>query len=169
MLEEVIAAKPENAEVLASLGATTFYETFRPYNTEGDIQAYIQKAYQVEDIRQKLGAPDQYYYAILWKEDQPVGYLKLILQATHPVLSSKVIELEKIYVLKSQHGVGQLLMDEAIRFAKQQQADQLFLGVWNENHRAVAFYKRNGFEVFDTRQFQLGSRLCEDYMMRLVL
>ena len=60
-------------------------------------------------------------------------------------------------------------MQQAIAHSQENGFDTLFLGVWQENERAVSFYKKVGFEVFETRQFQLGERLCDDYMMKLKL
>jgi ribosomal protein S18 acetylase RimI-like enzyme len=58
-------------------------------------------------------------------------------------------------------------MQYAIDYSRTVHFETLFLGVWKENERAVNFYRKTGFEVFDTRLFQLGSRMCEDYMMKL--
>ena len=79
--------------------------------------------------------------------------------------------MEKIYVLGSYFGsgAGKVLMQQAIAHSQENGFDTLFLGVWQENERAVSFYKKVGFEVFETRQFQLGERLCDDYMMKLKL
>lgn len=167
MAVSVRYATVDDAGLLAKLGAKTFYDTFRSENTEEDIQAYIKKAYAEELIKELLlGTSVQ--YAIAFDAEEPIGYTKLLLHATHEKLSGKCIELEKIYVQQSEigTGAGRLLMDEAIRYAKQYQYDTLFLGVWQENKRAVDFYRKAQFEVFATRSFQLGSRLCEDYIMK---
>lgn len=166
----VRAANHHESQILSGLAAETFYETFRPYNTEEDIQAYIKKAYHVETIASQL-IDVRYYFAIAFIGDEPIGYIKLILDASHEALSGKTIELEKIYVLKSSWDTkcGAALMQHAIDFCKSLGAQNLFLGVWEENHRAVAFYQKFGFHTFATRQFQLGSRLCDDYMMNLSL
>jgi ribosomal protein S18 acetylase RimI-like enzyme len=159
-------AHAADAQVLAVLGATTFYETFRPFNTEEDMNAYISKAYNEVVVLANLQNP-QIKYAIAFDGDTAIGYIKLLLDATHPKLIGKTIELEKIYVLQSYlgTGAGKELMHYALNLARNENALHLFLGVWNENERAVAFYRKAGFEVFDNRSFQLGSRLCEDYMM----
>ncbi len=156
-----------DAGLLAKLGAQTFYDTFRSENTEEDIQAYIQKAYAEEHIKELL-VDSNIQYAIAFDEQEAVGYTKLLLNATNEKLSGKTVELEKIYVLQSSQGTGagKALMDEAIQYAKQGGYDVLFLGVWQENKRALDFYAKAQFEVFTTRSFQLGSRLCEDYLMK---
>lgn len=158
----------EDAAALSAIGGQTFYDTFRPHNTEEDMQAYIEKAYSHSVIKQNLDKPDITYY--LCEEDVvPVGYIKLIANMTYVGLEGNCIELEKIYVQQNYFGkhAGQLLMDKAIEHAIQNNFHYLFLGVWKENSRAVKFYEKNGFTVFSERSFQLGERLCEDYMMCL--
>jgi ribosomal protein S18 acetylase RimI-like enzyme len=162
--------KVEISEVdtLCQLASETFYHTFRPHNTEADMQGYISKAYHTDTIREQLHQPS-YHFVMAWLDDHiPVGYYKLILNSTHPKIERfKTAELEKIYVHHPYFGknAGMLLMDDAISFCSKNLFDVLFLGVWKENERAVAFYKKCGFEIFDTRNFQLGERICEDYMM----
>lgn len=160
-----------DAASLCALAAHTFYETFRPYNSEEDMQAYITKAYDIPVISKQLEQTDQYYFAIAQEQQQYIGYVKLIFNAMHPKLTGRVAELEKIYVLSTYWDTktGATLMQHAIDVCRKQGIDTLFLGVWQENERAVRFYKKFGFVVFDTRTFQLGNRLCEDYMMRLNL
>lgn len=159
-----------DATVLADIGAATFYHTFRPYNTEEDMQLYINNTYLPAKIAQHLTNPDIHYYLCL-KNEQAVGYIKLIHHNSFEGLDGRTIELEKIYVLQQYFGThaGKLLMEQAITHSKQQGFNILFLGVWKENERAVNFYKKNNFRVFAHRNFQLGQRLCEDYMMRLDL
>jgi ribosomal protein S18 acetylase RimI-like enzyme len=133
-------------------------------------QHYLKKAYDVSAIEANLINPEIIYH-IAFDDGIACGYTKLLLQATHPLIETKSIELEKIYVRKNYLGkdAGSLLMKHAINYTKSSGHTTLFLGVWEENKRAVAFYKKFGFEVFTTRTFQLGSTLCDDFMMKLEL
>lgn len=164
------SANKKHAEILSKIGGDTFYETFRPYNTESDIRSYIIKAYHIDVITQNLIKPNIAYY-LCYDDEQVIGYIKLIHDATYKGLSEKCIELEKIYILGSYFGsgAGKLLMQQAIQHSRENGFESLFLGVWQENERAINFYKKVGFEVFETRQFQLGESLCDDYMMKLKL
>ena len=100
-----------------------------------------------------------------------MGYIKLLENAKADGLNGKVMELEKIYVRKEAHGskIASLLMQQAIDLAKEKGYDYLFLGVWQDNERALSFYKKFGFEIFNTRQFKLGERICDDYLLRRVI
>jgi ribosomal protein S18 acetylase RimI-like enzyme len=83
----------------------------------------------------------------------------------------RAMEIERIYVLKDFHGknVGQLLYQKAIDIALVKKADYVWLGVWEENPRAINFYKKNGFVEFDKHIFVLGDDEQTDIMMRLKL
>jgi diamine N-acetyltransferase len=74
-------------------------------------------------------------------------------------------------VLKEFHGknVGKLLYEKALHIARQKNAGYVWLGVWEENHRAIRFYKKNGFKEFDKHIFRLGNDNQTDIMMKLNL
>lgn len=156
--------------VLADIGAQTFYETFRPHNTEEDMQKYISMAYSIAAIKQNL-SKTQVHYFLGYLGNQDAGYVKLIENPKDIKLDGRVMELEKIYLRRAFQGSGLAtsLMNLAIEKSKELGFEKLYLGVWQENERAIAFYKKMGFEVFDTRKFQLGSRWCEDYLMYIRL
>jgi GNAT superfamily N-acetyltransferase len=99
------------------------------------------------------------------------GYIKLLLNQTNEKLQGTSAEIEKIYVRQAFHGKGvaQQLMQFAIDYCKQLSYNNLYLGVWQENHKALKFYGKVGFKTFDTRTFQLGERLCDDYLLNLEL
>ncbi len=156
-----------DASLLSVLGGDTFFETFLPYHDAEDLHAYIKKAYPITAIENNLTNPNIAYF-IAYDNALPIGYTKLLLDAKHPLLTTNTIELEKIYVLQSywDKKVGKALMEHAIEYAKANHFDTLFLGVWQENSRAVNFYKNFGFDIFTTRTFTLGKTVCDDWLMK---
>lgn len=78
------------------------------------------------------------------------------------------LEIERIYVLKEFLGkkVGQVLYEKAIEISTQKEVDFVWLGVWEENQRAIRFYHKNGFEAFDKHVFQLGDGKQTDILMK---
>ena len=111
-----------------------------------------------------------FYFAIL--HNKVIGYLKLNYGKSQTELKdNKAVEIERIYVLKEFHGknVGQLLYEKAIELAKAKNKEYVWLGVWEENPRAINFYKKNGFEAFDKHIFKLGNDEQTDIMMKLKL
>ncbi|MDZ4668407.1 MAG: GNAT family N-acetyltransferase [bacterium] len=164
----ILACNWKHYALLADIGAVTFYETFSPHNEKADMVAYIEKTYNLKQVEDNLKEAHIHYF-VCYNEKQDVGYIKLIENVVVDELSGHIMELEKIYVRQFAHGTkaASLLMQEAIDLARTNGANYLYLGVWQENERALAFYKKFGFEVFSTRSFQLGKRLCEDYLLKL--
>lgn len=156
---------------LQKIGRQTFYETFSAGNTEENMKNYLAEGFSIEKLTAELADPNaEFYFALL--DDKVIGYLKLNFGPSQTELQDdKALEIERIYVLKAFHGkkVGQLLYDKAIQIAQQKNADYVWLGVWEENPRAISFYKKNGFIEFDKHIFKLGDDEQIDIMMKLQL
>jgi len=92
-------------------------------------------------------------------------------QAQTELKDSNSFEIERLYVLAEFQGkkVGQILYEKAISIARQQNADYLWLGVWEKNYRAFRFYQKNGFFEFSKHVFRLGDDEQIDLMMKLQL
>ncbi|MBN8684226.1 MAG: GNAT family N-acetyltransferase [Chitinophagales bacterium] len=161
----------EQLEQLQQIGRQTFFETFAASNSEANMQQYLQESFALEKLRVEVGDPaTRFYFA--QQGEQVIGYLKLNFGAAQTELQDdKALEIERIYVSKAFHGknVGQLLYDKAIEVARQADAAYVWLGVWEENQRAIRFYEKNGFVPFDKHIFKLGDEEQTDIMMRLNL
>ncbi|MDP1727431.1 MAG: GNAT family N-acetyltransferase [Bacteroidota bacterium] len=167
---KIIPAAWKHYALLAELGSTTFYETFAEDNSEADMRYYISKTYSKEKMLENIRNPAIKYF-VAYGENNDLGYIKLIHDANIDGLSGRVMELEKIYVRKDAIGtkIGSALMEQAINYAKENGYNYLFLGVWQDNERAISFYQKYGFKTFATRKFTLGKRVCDDYLMALEL
>ena len=156
-------------EQLQVIGRQTFLETFAEVNTEENMNKYLAESFAVDKLTAELTTPDsEFYFASL--DNRVIGYLKVNSgQAQTELKDPNGLELERIYVLKEFHGkrVGQILYNTAFDIAKQIDADYLWLGVWEENQRALRFYRKNGFIEFDKHIFKLGDDEQTDIMMRL--
>lgn len=156
---------------LQKISRQTFSETFSVGNTEENMKKYLEEGLSIEKLTAELRDDNsEFYFAII--DNKVVGYLKLNSgQAQTELKNDGGLEIERIYVLKEYHGksVGQLLYEHAIHIAKQMNADYVWLGVWEENPRAINFYKKNGFVEFDKHVFKLGSEEQTDIMMKLQL
>jgi len=164
-------ATPNDHYLLQQIGRQTFFETFAADNSEKDMQKYLEESFATEKVQAELADPNTEFY-LAQQDDQIIGYLKLNLGAAQTELqNTKALEIERIYVLKDFHGknVGQLLYDQAIAVAKQVQSPYIWLGVWEQNPRAIRFYEKNGFVAFGTHIFHLGDDEQTDIMMKLVL
>lgn len=156
---------------LQQIGRQTFLETFSATNTAENMQQYLEEGFSVEKLTSELQNPySEFYFAIL--DEVVIGYLKLNFGAAQTELQDdKALEIERIYVLQEFHGkkVGQLLYDKAIAIGREKKAEYVWLGVWEQNHRAIQFYTKNGFIEFDKHIFVLGDDQQTDSMMKLIL
>ena len=132
---------------------------------------YLEEGFSIERLSAELNDKNsEFYFAVF--ENNIIGYLKLNFgQSQTELKDDKTIEIERIYVLKDYHGkkVGQILYEKALQIAHQKNAESVWLGVWEENPRAINFYKKNGFVEFDKHIFKLGVDEQTDIMMKLQL
>jgi len=166
---QIKKVSPQELEQLQIISRKTFGETFTDRNTPANMNKYLTEELSLEKMTNELNNPySEFYLAILEKEI--VGYLKINFgQAQTDVKDDNALEIERIYVSKEHHGkkVGQVLFDQAHKIAKQKKLAYLWLGVWEENLKAINFYKKNGFEVFDKHFFKLGDDVQQDLLMKL--
>lgn len=153
---------------LQKVGKQTFLETFSAGNTEQNMAKYLEEGFSLEKLTAELNDEQSaFYFAFL--DENVIGYLKLNFGESQTELKDdKGLEIERIYVLQEFLGkkVGQVLYEKAIQIADQINAHYVWLGVWEENPRAISFYKKNGFEEFDQHIFKLGDDEQIDIMMK---
>ncbi|MBK8546933.1 MAG: GNAT family N-acetyltransferase [Saprospiraceae bacterium] len=161
----------DNIDQLQKIGRQTFFETFAFGNTEENMRNYLEEGFSKEKLTAELNDNNvEFYFATF--NNNVIGYLKLNFgQSQTELQDDRALEIERIYVLKEFHGksVGQLLYDKAKQIARQKRADYVWLGVWEENPRAINFYRKNGFVEFDKHVFKLGNDEQTDIMMKLKL
>jgi ribosomal protein S18 acetylase RimI-like enzyme len=158
-------------EALQQIGRQTFAETFAESNSAENMAKYLDEAYSFKKLNDELNNPNSFFYFAIMDE-KVIGYLKLNMGGSQTELKDNdALEIERIYVLKAFHGkkVGQLIFDKAIEIAKELHVAYVWLGVWEENKRALQFYTKNGFVEFDQHLFVLGDEAQTDIMMKLAL
>ncbi len=156
---------------LQKIGRQTFSETFSEANSEENMKNYLEEGFSIEKLTNEINNKNSEFYFATFN-NEIIGYLKLNFGDSQTELKDhKALEIERIYVSKEFHGkkVGQFLYDKAIQIAKQKNAEYVWLGVWEENLRAISFYKKNGFVEFDQHIFKLGNDEQTDIMMKLKL
>jgi ribosomal protein S18 acetylase RimI-like enzyme len=166
---EIKKASLSDLEVLQIISIQTFSETFAEVNTTENIENYNRESFNLEQLTSELTNPNSQFF-IAYSDSEPIGYLKINFgDAQTEILNDDALEIHRIYVLQAFHGkkVGQLLLDKAIEIAQQTASDYIWLGVWEENHRALQFYTKNGFIAFDTHVFILGEEEQTDLLMKL--
>lgn len=157
--------------ILQNIGRKTFSETFTESNTAENMQKYLEEGFAIQKLTLELqNENSQFYFAQL--DDEVLGYLKINFGASQTELKdNKAVEIERIYVLQAFQGkkIGQLLYEKAMQIAKEVKAEYIWLGVWEENNKAIHFYSKNGFVPFDRHIFKLGDEEQTDIMMKLEL
>lgn len=156
---------------LQKIGRHTFAETFSSSNSEENMEKYLKSGFSTEKLTSELVDPNTEFYLAKYGE-QTIGYLKINVGPSQTEIKDKnTLEIERIYVLKAYHGkkVGQKLYEKAIDLAKKKNVKYVWLGVWEQNPRAIRFYEKNGFRAFDKHIFKLGDDEQTDIMMKLIL
>lgn len=168
---EIRKATLNDVDQVLKISRQTFSETFSADNSADDMKKYLDENFSIDKLANELNNKNsEFYFTTL--DNVVIGYLKLNFgEAQTELKDSKTLEIERIYVLKEYHGksVGQILYEQAIQVAKQKEAEYIWLGVWEENLKAINFYKKNGFTEFDRHIFKLGNDEQTDIMMKLLL
>jgi len=170
-MNKIRVAEVEDFGLLAELGRRAFFEAFGAYNDPSDMQAYLDLAFDPESIKNQL-ADNNITFLLAYLHDEPVGYAKILRNSKYPALEGKkAIQLERIYALQDFIGkkVGKALMVEVIKIAKTEAFNCIWLSVWQENTRAIDFYKRWGFIIIGYKQFVIGKEVNDDFVMALEL
>jgi len=163
----ITKATTKDVAIVQNIGRQTFYETFAEGNKEEDMAKYLDENFSAEKVSAELNNHDSNFF-IAWDENEAIGYLKLNTGKAQTELQDETsLEIERIYVKSEYHGkkVGQILYDKALEVAAAQSKQSIWLGVWEENPRAIKFYEKNGFVAFDKHIFKMGSDEQTDIMM----
>ncbi len=168
---EIKQCSLEDLQSLTDLGRKTFSDTFAHLNDPKHFDPYLAKAFSTGQIRSELENPDTEFYQIFYRQ-KLAGYLKLNSAAAQSdIRDPKSLEIERIYVLDTFQGLGlgKALFNQALQRAKEQSFRYIWLGVWEQNTKAISFYESQGFYKFANHPFKLGDDLQTDYLMRLDL
>ncbi|QVY62123.1 GNAT family N-acetyltransferase [Cytobacillus gottheilii] len=161
----------EDLRELQSISVETFTETFKHHNSAEHLNAYLEKAYNLNKLEQELANPSsQFFFVYIYQE--VAGYLKINTgDAQSEVMGDDSLEVERIYVKKKfqKHGLGKNLMNKAVEVAKEQKKEKIWLGVWEENENAIEFYKKKGFFQTGAHSFYMGDDEQVDLIMTKIL
>lgn len=164
----VRAAVPGDAAPLAAFAERTFREAFTEGNTARNMDAYCNASYSPEVQAAEIADP--HMRTIVCEDDAGalVGYAQLRLRDTTPsVPTGQPARIQRIYVDAAWHGTGvaRKLMEELMAIARAAGADRIWLGVWEHNPRAQAFYRKFGFDVVGDHAFRFGDEAQTDLVM----
>lgn len=156
-----------DAGLLAELGERTFSETFAVDNTPEDLAAYIAQSFNVAQQTAELEEPGS-IFLIAEVNGTAAGYARLLDgEPEQCIEGAKPIELVRLYVSSDWIGrrLGGELMLACLDEARQTGHETIWLGVWEGNPRAQAFYRKWEFRTVGEHIFPLGSDLQRDLVM----
>lgn len=157
----------EDLADLQTIGIETFTDTFAAHNTPEDLQAYLDKAYDPEKLKAELLTEGSTFW-FLYDGEELTGYMKInVGAALTEKMDADALEVERIYIRPAfkRRGLGKYLIDKAIESARTQAKELIWLGVWEHNVNAIAFYEKMGFVHTGAHSFFMGDDEQTDFIM----
>jgi diamine N-acetyltransferase len=161
-------ASKTDAILVATLSRETFYDAFAKDNTKENMELFMTESFTQEALEKEVEDGDG-IFLLAYIKDRPAGYARLREENRENIMADvKAIEIARIYATQDSigKGVGAALMQQCIQIAKEQKKEWIWLGVWSENQRAIAFYEKNGFYKFGEHTFMLGTDAQTDWLMK---
>jgi diamine N-acetyltransferase len=153
--------------VLETISYETFNDTFKDQNSPENMNAYLEKAFNVKQLEKELSIVSSQFFFVYFNHEV-AGYLKVnTLDSQSENMGEDSLEIERIYIrTKFQKlGLGKYLINKAIEIAKEQEKNKIWLGVWEKNENAIAFYKKLGFVQAGSHSFFMGDEEQIDFIM----
>lgn len=157
-----------DAAAYSAFAERLFRETYVDGYDPADIDAYVAKAFNPEQQMAELTEPGGRVLVLEDSVNGLLGFAHLRLTPPPPALEGRfALEISRFYVDRPWHGRGiaRVLMSACIAEARARGADALWLLVYQDNARAVAFYSKSGFKRSGTQPFTLGRRVDQDWVM----
>jgi diamine N-acetyltransferase len=158
----------DDAGALAELGRRTFVETFGTLYQPADTQAFLEQVHSLSAVLAELADPGL-HFQLAELDGELVGYIKVgKVHVPVPSPSSAAQELRQLYVLEKHtgKGIGKRLMGWAEQKFAALGADEVYISVFSENHRAIGFYRSFGFEKIGEYGFKVGNQVDLEWIMR---
>ena len=162
-----ISNSAEDIKTLQAIAKQTFTETFGSQNTAEDLAKFLNEEYDFDKLKAEVENPESFYY-FYYFEDELAGYLKLNVGAAQTESDyPEALEIQRIYVLQKYQGkrIGLAMMQQALVIAEELKKPQVWLGVWENNFKAQAFYQKSGFKKVGSHDFILGDDKQTDYIL----
>lgn len=161
----------EDLDQLVLISRTTFTEAFAEQNDPADFEHYLNTALTKKRMGSELTHPHATFYFV-FKHNELVGFFKINdVEAQTDIFDATSYELERIYVLTHYQGqgIGDWIMEQVIRLAKEAEKRFIWLGVWEKNTAAIRFYEKKGFIKFGKHPYYIGKDKQMDWLMKLDL
>ena len=170
-MEKTIEIKPAGrpeADLIADIARKTFMETYGEMNTPENMEVYLNSQFSDEKLLEELQHPRTRFF-LAYLNGIPAAFTKVRDDRKAKKLEEiKAIEIQRIYVLQEYQGfsLGKAMLDMIKELAREDGYQTIWLQVWQKNNKAIRFYQKAGFTVFETASFLLGSSSQQDFLMR---
>ncbi|MEN0642317.1 GNAT family N-acetyltransferase [Alkalicoccobacillus gibsonii] len=171
MIKRIEKCYLKDIELLQKVSIETFNDTFKDQNTAENMEAYLLKAYNLKKLEEELKITSSEFYFI-YVNDNIAGYLKVnVDDAQSEQMGSEYFEVERIYIRKDYQnkGLGKDLFEKVLSLAIVHGKKRIWLGVWEENKKAIKFYEKLGFTQTGAHSFYMGDDEQTDLIMTKVL
>lgn len=161
-------ASEADAELIADISRQTFYDSFASQNTKENMDKFMNEQFAREKLIREICEPGN-TFLLAYYGSTVAGYVKLQ-EGNNPknIGPAAAIEIVRIYAVKSMigKGIGNQLMATCIDIATKRNKEVIWLGVWEQNQRAIEFYTKWGFKKFGEHEFILGNDIQTDWLMK---
>ncbi|MBK4210213.1 GNAT family N-acetyltransferase [Bacillus licheniformis] len=157
----------EDLHKLQEIGYETFNETFKHQNSPENMKAYLDKAFNLKQLEKELSNSSSQFFFVYFN-NEIAGYLKVNTdEAQSEKMGDESLEIERIYIKNNfqKHGLGKYLFNKAVEIAKELNKKKIWLGVWEKNENAIAFYKKMGFVQTGAHSFYMRDEEQTDFIM----
>lgn len=161
----------EDLHVLQEISCETFNETFKHQNSSDSMNAYLEKAFNLIQLKKELSNPSSQFFFVYFN-NVVAGYLKVNTDnAQTEEMGDELLEIERIYIRNKfqKHGLGKCLLNKAMELALEYKKTKIWLGVWEKNENAIAFYRKKGFVQTGSHSFYMGDEEQVDFIMTKTL
>lgn len=160
-------ASRNDAKAVSEIAEATFKATFGAVNTAEHMELHCKTNY-AERIQAAEISDPRMVTLVGEEKGHIIGYAQIRWESAPSCVSANNPgEIQRLYVVKNWHGKGvaRELMNACINEIKQFGSDAAWLGVWEHNPRAIAFYKKFGFVEVGDHIFPLGGDPQRDIIM----
>lgn len=157
----------DDIKTLQEISIETFNDTFKDQNKPENMIAYLEKAFNLKQLEKELSQQHSSFY-FLYRNNEIAGYLKVNTnEAQSEEMGNDSLEIERIYIRTKfqKQGLGKHLLNKAIELATESNKKQIWLGVWEKNENAIAFYKKMEFIQTGAHSFYMGDDRQTDFIM----
>jgi diamine N-acetyltransferase len=167
----ITTCSTEDLQILRAISKETFNDTFKDQNSPEQMEAYLEKAFNSEQLEKELLNPSSHFYFV-YVNNEVAGYLKVNTNdAQTETMDDESLEIERIYIRKDfqRHGLGKYLLNKVMEVALEHHKQKVWLGVWEKNENAIEFYKKMGFVQTGAHSFYMGEEEQTDFIMIKIL